>query len=227
MVNMLIKHLFEKIMHYELEERQLLRYLKKYCSTDRVLDVGCGYGRITQFLTKYGVNSLGVDINPDIVAQTKSQGINAITLKEFEGANLGSWDVILMFHVIEHMDAEACFRFIDKYLDYLKPGGVLIIATPLLTSYFYEDFDHVKPYFPKGIEMVFSGDGSQVQYYSRNKIQLLDVWHKKYYHRITLRPVKYKIWHHLFNCFSALTFKVTFGLFGVRDGWMGVFRKAP
>ena len=55
----------------------------------------------------------------------------------------------------------------DGYLDRLKVGGHLVIATPLMSNNFYDDFDHVRPYQSLGILMVFGGGAAQVQYYAR------------------------------------------------------------
>jgi predicted SAM-dependent methyltransferase len=63
-----------------------------------------------------------------------------------------------MSHVIEHFSPKDLIPFLDDYLDRLKVGGRLVIAIPLLTPYFYDDFDHVKPYHPMGILMVFCAD---------------------------------------------------------------------
>jgi len=60
-----------------------------------------------------------------------------------------------MSHIIEHFAPHDLLPFIDSYLHRLQPGGRLIICTPLLTKNFYNDFDHVKPYQPVGIGMVF------------------------------------------------------------------------
>jgi hypothetical protein len=67
----------------------------------------------------------------------------------------------------------------DTYLDRLKTGGHVIIATPLMSSSFYDDFDHIKPYQPLGINMVFNGRGEQVKYYSRHVLELLDIWFRR------------------------------------------------
>jgi hypothetical protein len=118
----------------------------------------------------------------------------------------------------------------DAYLDKLKDGGILIIATPILTEYFFEDFDHIKPYYPAGINMVFSGDGAQVQYYSRNKLRMVDLWYKKYFYRWTNTKFIYFPGNRFIQVFSkllfALLFKISFGIVGRKDGWVGVFCKS-
>jgi hypothetical protein len=46
------------------------------------------------------------------------------------------------------------------YLDRINPGRHLIIATPIMMKYPYQDFDHIRPYDLLGIEMVFGATGA-------------------------------------------------------------------
>jgi len=227
----LIKNLYQKLTHYSSEDKKLLSFLRKHVEKNDVLDVGCGYGRILRLLETQNYNALGVEINPEIVDTCNRDGLHCVTVDDFFNGNNAQkkWDTIVMFHVIEHLEPEKCFEFMDQYLDFLKPGGLLVIATPLLTPYFYEDFDHIKPYLPLGIQMVFGEKSAQVQFRSRNKIELIDLWYKKYFYRLTnqrfLYIQKYRWIVAITNIISALIFKVSFGFLGKKDGWMGVFRK--
>ena len=228
----LLKKIYYLILKYTLEENKLLYFLNKYTKTEAsVLDVGCGYGRILRLLASEKYNALGVEINPEIVNSNLADGINCLTVNDFLCGDEAEkkWDAIIMFHVIEHLSADDCFKFIDSYLDCLKPNGILVIATPIFTNYFYEDFDHVKPYLPLGLQMVFGDTNAQVQYRSRNKLQMIDLWYKKYYYRLTNYRIIYLprcgFIMPIFNAFSALLFKISFGVLGKKDGWMGVFRK--
>jgi len=226
----MIKNIYHKITSYALEEKKLLSYIEKYVEHKEVLDVGCGYGRILQLLKSKKYNALGVEINPEIVDECNRMNLPCVTVDSFmKEYSSKKWDAIVMFHVIEHLESDKCFEFIDSYLDCLKPGGILIIATPLLTEYFYEDFDHVKPYLPVGIQMVFGEQNAQVQYRSRNKIELIDLWYKRYFYRVINQRFLYfprsKLTMPIINLFSALVFKMSFSVLGKKDGWLGVFRK--
>jgi SAM-dependent methyltransferase len=195
----------------------------------RVLDVGCGYGRYLRALSGLGVDVTGVDVNPDLVHANRRNGLQCLTAEEFS-QSVDSYDVILMSHVIEHFSPKDLVPFMDGYLDRLKVGGRLVIATPLLTPYFYDDFDHVKPYHPTGVLMVFGTEQAQVQYYSRNKLTLEDVRIRRsplrpphtsgrYKEAIRARP------RQIVEFVSALLFRASGGLIGESDGWVGLFRK--
>jgi len=225
-----LKLLQANLLRYDLEEKKVVQFLADYCLSGTILDVGCGYGRVLELLSPDRYEAVGVDLNPAIVAACQAKGLNCLTPTDLENSTHSKFDAILMLHVIEHMNPDECFKFMDAYLDKLKDGGILIIATPILTEYFFEDFDHIKPYYPAGINMVFSGDGAQVQYYSRNKLRMVDLWYKKYFYRWTNAKFIYFPGNRFIQVFSkllfALLFKISFGVVGRKDGWVGVFCKS-
>jgi SAM-dependent methyltransferase len=221
--------IINKLHELQTEERTLAHFLAKVPrhAGMRILDVGCGYGRNIKFLSRLGYNIVGVEANREIVKANKENGLTCLSVEEFE-KSAERYDGILMFHVIEHFHPDDLLPFLDHYLERLKPGGFLIIMTPLQSPYFYDDFDHIKPYSPVGIHMVFGGDNAQVQYYAKNKIELMDIW----FRRSPLRIPYYKgrflggQYHiRLMNVIFMLLFRATFHLLGRCDGWMGLYRK--
>lgn len=230
-----MKKFFKKLNDFTIschDELENLNYLLKSVGINgahKVLDVGCGYGRVLDFLTKHYYDVAGVDKNKHIVQINKKACRNCQDLDEFK-EDKKIYDVIIMFHVIEHFSPGELLEFMDFYLDRLKTRGYLIIATPLMTKYFYDDFDHIKPYNPVGIEMVFNASCAQVQYYSRNKLKLENIKYKKYYYRLTdLKGLYIKTINKYFILFihflSALAFKLSLGILGKKDGWMGLYKK--
>ncbi len=195
----------------------------------RVLDVGCGYGRNLRALRAAGIAATGVEINPAIVAANRRDGLDCVGVDEFDSAE-GMFEVILMAHIIEHFAPSDLLKFIDHYLDRLAVGGRLVIATPLMSKYFYDDFDHVKPYQPAGLMMVFGAGSAQVQYYARNRLKLVDLRFRRAPLRISYArsryvrtPVRFALMAADLACGAA--FFLTAGIIGRTDGWIGVFEK--
>jgi len=213
------------------EHNKIVWYVKKHCpsTSSELLDVGCGEGRYLKSLTNLGYNVLGVEKNEVIVNRNKLSGLNCVTVDDFL-KDKKEFDLILMSHVIEHFEPNGLKDFLESYLKRLRTGGVLIIATPLMNPRFYDDFDHIKPYSPVGLMMVFSSEASQVQYYSSEKIRLLDVWFRSSYLRFSnyrgrFIPSNAGRVYFLIEIASALLWRLSFGLIGRKDGWVGVFQK--
>jgi 2-polyprenyl-3-methyl-5-hydroxy-6-metoxy-1,4-benzoquinol methylase len=89
-----------------LKERYFLRDIS---SDDVVLEIGCGDGWVGRYLKSRGVREVvGMDTNPPAALGLKAQ----------------SFDVIVAFEVLEHVDCMGdCFAL-------LKPGGRLLATSP-------------------------------------------------------------------------------------------------
>lgn len=87
---------------------------------NRILEVGCGGGWAGEYLKNNGWhNYVGLDIEPpaDIVG-------DILRWREL-GIEEESFDTVIAFEVVEHVDCfAACYTI-------LKPGGKLMITTPL------------------------------------------------------------------------------------------------
>lgn len=227
---MVIKRIINAIRSIPNEEKNLLKFISllKLSPKQKILDIGCGYGRNLVFLRSQGYEVVGIDANADIIETNLKAGLNCMTLREFNNTN-NMYDVLLMSHIIEHFQPNDLLEFMDTYLDHLKPGGHLIISTALNSPSFYADFDHVKPYHPTGISMVFCDRSSQVQYYARNRLELIDIWFRKGPYILDFSPGlyvrKYSRIPMIINLGLVLLFRLSFGFIGITDGWMGLYRK--
>ena len=101
----------------------------------RVLEIGCGMGHLLARLTdRYHV--FGSDINPWALSQAKRnvpQGqfvlLSADELYTFPGT---VFDIVIAKHVVEHLSHPE--QAIGEMSRVLKSGGLLILATPNLSS---------------------------------------------------------------------------------------------
>lgn len=99
-----------------------------------MLDVGCGYGFYLQVAKAHGFEAIGIE-PAEPVAKFASErfGLDVIA-SDFESAQLddGSFDVLMMHHVLEHLrNPKMALRKAKKLL---KDNGLLIISVPNAAS---------------------------------------------------------------------------------------------
>jgi methionine biosynthesis protein MetW len=110
----------------------------------KVLDIGCGDGKLLSNLKNTGWETYGVEIS-DLAVEfaRKKYGLNI-----FEGVAEDAmfedefFDVIILSHVLEHLpDPKATLKEINRIL---KPNGLLIISIPNVNSF---EAKHFKKYW--------------------------------------------------------------------------------
>lgn len=122
----------------------------------KILDIGAGSGHCLIPLKKAGWQNLWAididDFNKDLFQKS---GINFNRLdveKEKFPYNDNFFDVILSFHLIEHLFNPS--NFIDETNRILKTDGIFILVTPDWRKQyksFYRDHTHIHPYDKESI----------------------------------------------------------------------------
>ncbi len=96
----------------------------------RVLDCGAGGGEFTYLLASRGFRAIGIEPNDayrDYAAREYDIDIRAGTVEETEFAS-NEFDVITMFHVLEHLRDPAVG--LRRLASWLKNGGHLVVEVP-------------------------------------------------------------------------------------------------
>lgn len=109
----------------------------------RVLEVGCGVGRN---LYACSPDSVGVDHNETSIETARARGFNAFTGDEFLASaefGPGSFDSLLVAHVLEHVSEEDGHGLIEAYLPYIRSGGKVVLICPQENGY-ASDATHVR-----------------------------------------------------------------------------------
>ena len=103
----------------------------------RVLDVGCGTGRVAIALSLRGFDVDAVDIAADVVEQGRELAGRCGTDVAFSVADFSrseprfvdsAYDAVVCSEVLEHV--EDWRGIVDNIARVLKPGGVLVLTTP-------------------------------------------------------------------------------------------------
>jgi len=103
--------------------------------TGRLLDVGCGNGAFAEFASSAGYEVIGLDVDATSIEIARSRKIpgasfQCISLEEFSNAEfeVGQFDVITMFEVLEHLANPAATLSLVK--DLLRDKGFFVGSLP-------------------------------------------------------------------------------------------------
>lgn len=158
----------------------------------KLLDIGAGTGDFLSFGQKDGWNTIGVEPNEKAKAIALRKNVSFVTnTKSLEDR---SFDIITMWHVLEHVpDIE---QQISELKRLLKPNGTVIIAVPNYNSYdakyygsFWAAYDvprHLWHFSKQAIQTVFGNTGMKVE-------KILPMYFDAFY--VSLLSEKYKTGH--------------------------------
>lgn len=106
-----------------------------YGKKGKILDLGCGAGDMLILLKQLGWETYGIDIDERAIRNAQMIGLKNVALgtyKDLVRYKNNYFDVIRLYHVIEHIDDPSfCLRLIRKKL---KNTGEIVIGTPNIDS---------------------------------------------------------------------------------------------
>ena len=128
----LVPRIYEKVKQVNLRNKR--RMALQGLPTGRLLDIGCGVGDFLRVVKASGWEVAGIE--PSAAAQAiaaKRLGFTPLPPSAASSLVDASFDVITMWHVLEHVDdLHEQFASLQRLLN---PGGRLILALPNFQSY--------------------------------------------------------------------------------------------
>jgi len=111
------------------------KYVEEFVKDKSVLEVGCGTGYGANYLTRFASTLTAADISKQCVTYChNSYGKAKMNLLCASGLSLpirnSSFDVVVSFQVIEHIEPKRVAHFLSEIKRILKDGGVFVISTP-------------------------------------------------------------------------------------------------
>jgi len=131
----------------------------------KILDVGCGTGETTKFLSRFG-EVTGVDTATQAVEFCKKRGL--LDIKRGDAEHLpfkeGSFDLVTMLDLLEHIGNDS--QALKEAYRVLKSGGTLLLtvpAHPLLWSEHDIALHHQRRYLKRELRAKVKRAGFKVQ----------------------------------------------------------------
>ncbi len=130
------------------EEHLALPSLKKFLdylpANAEVLDIGCGGGQDSKFLTDNNCSVLGIDLSKEMInlAKKYSPNSNFKVLDLMKLSSYKKYDGIWCCRVFHHISLEKQDKFIIKLKSLLKKDGILYLSSAVSDKKIdYEAFD--------------------------------------------------------------------------------------
>lgn len=98
-------------------------------SQARALDVGCGAGRWTRFLSEHGYQAVGIDLQPALIqaARRRYSHIDFLCTSVQEYSPEEPFDLVSSVEVLQHNPFEEQLGVIRKFRESLTDGGYVIM----------------------------------------------------------------------------------------------------
>ena len=98
----------------------------------RILEIGCGAGRLTNYLIQKGFDAIGFDISETLIKEGHSRYPDTLIFIASGGGDMplkdSFFDIVLSFDVLEHIpDVDAHLSEVRRVL---KSGGFYLFQTP-------------------------------------------------------------------------------------------------
>ena len=109
-----------------MDSKRRLEYAEEFIKGKRVADFGCGNGDFLKLISPQCEKTIGIELQEDYVNSLNEYGIDCVN--EIEKIEDDSIDVLVSFHVIEHLPNP--LEVLTALKSKIVRGGILIIEVP-------------------------------------------------------------------------------------------------
>lgn len=158
----------EEIKQRQSQYKDKFQPLKKVAGNKPVIDIGCGRGEFLALLKEWGVNSIGLDLNAEMVEQSTKNGHEAVqsdAVKWLYERETNSIAAITGFHIVEHIPFATLIPMFEACYRSLMRGGFVLFETPnpenlnVGSCTFWMDPSHIQPIPPAMLEYAIKFSG--------------------------------------------------------------------
>jgi 2-polyprenyl-3-methyl-5-hydroxy-6-metoxy-1,4-benzoquinol methylase len=190
------RNLLELVYHIvrNISIKRKLKLMNSFQTIEKkLLDIGCGTGDFLQTAKNHGWQITGVEPSAKArqIANLKT-GNRVYTVENLASLDKNSFDVITLWHVLEHLPNLE--ENIQTFKTLLKPNGRLVIAVPNFKSYdakyykaYWAAFDaprHLWHFSKQGLKQVFAQENFEIE---KTEPMFFDAYY------VSLLSEKYKV----------------------------------
>jgi SAM-dependent methyltransferase len=161
------------------------RHIDPHFTPKRVLDFGCGVGRLLLPLARVAEEVVGLDVSPSMLEEARRnceerqlRNVRLLSSDDDLSALSGTFDLIQSFIVFQHIPVQRGRAIFDKLLQHLRPGGVGAIHLTYSKTRFASTYGVAPPTLPspapKTVSIPTDADPEmQMNPYNMNEILFL------------------------------------------------------
>lgn len=153
---------FEARDHLDLLIGQTIEKFMHQHGLKKILDVGCGTGKLVSYFQKQGFTAIGCDNAEEALKISKQIRASATKLPFIQN----SFDLVTAISLIEHLSQKDASKFITEAYRVLKPKGFIFLITPNFASplrllfgnkwFGYQDPTHITFFTPKSLSILLA-----------------------------------------------------------------------
>lgn len=164
--------------HSEIEHMHRYTILRNVLRDKIVLDAACGTGYGSNIIASVARQVYGIDISREAIEYASSNFQKSSNLKYMEADisqlpfEENTFDVVVSFETIEHVNGEIQNRFLKEIRRVLKPEGILIMSTPNKEIYTIRTGNqptewHVKEFFEEEFVVFLKSEFTNIKYFQQ------------------------------------------------------------
>ena len=119
----------------------------------RILELGCGSGKLSVWLAKQGAHVTGVDIGPDLLAAAQALAkVNQVecefrreSITSLRFADPNTYDAAIGFAVLHHLSSGDVRKALSECFRVLRPGGIAVFCEPVENSKLFNLVQNLVP----------------------------------------------------------------------------------
>ena len=213
-------------------ERAIEHLRRRVAVGSRVADIGCGQGAFALRMADAGMDVVGIDVVPASEQQADGFAYHEVDLFDpqararFLDGRDEAFDAVVLIEVIEHVhDPWETLAFARELL---RPGGVLLLSTPNITSFYSRfrfltggrfhqfepadlEYGHINPMTAMMVQTVLDDTGFELIEKAPGPPMPILVWDP------AIASVGWRLFHAVAWLASAALIPLMRG--GDRDGW--------